>query len=79
MKVLENHKNIVLMFSGGKDSVALFYLMKEHLDKMTVLWVNTGDLFPENEEIVRKFQKQIPNFLEVKSDALNFIEANGLP
>lgn len=77
--IIDRHEKIVLMFSGGKDSVACYYLLKEWLPKITVLWVNPGDLFPENEAIVREFAKKMPNFLEVKSDALGFKKLYGTP
>jgi 3'-phosphoadenosine 5'-phosphosulfate sulfotransferase (PAPS reductase)/FAD synthetase len=39
-------KNAVLQFSGGKDSTALLYLARPWLDRITVLFAETGATFP---------------------------------
>lgn len=44
--MLGEHKNAVLQFSGGKDSTALLYLARPYLDKITVLFSETGATFP---------------------------------
>lgn len=49
------------------------------MDKITVIWVNTGDAFPETEKIIRDFSKKIPSFLEVKSNVLQFKKNFGHP
>lgn len=78
-ETLNRHDKIALMFSGGKDSIACLYLTKDYWDKITFIWVNTGDVFPENESIVRKYQAMVPNFLEVKTDVATFKKKHGLP
>lgn len=67
------------MFSGGKDSLACLFLLKPYLDKINVIWVNTGDMFPENIEIIRKFTKDLPHFIEINTDVHSFIEKFGFP
>ena len=44
--ILGQHKNAVLQFSGGKDSTALLYLARPWLDRITVLFAETGATFP---------------------------------
>jgi 3'-phosphoadenosine 5'-phosphosulfate sulfotransferase (PAPS reductase)/FAD synthetase len=39
-------KNAVLQFSGGKDSTALMYLARPWLDRITVIFAETGATFP---------------------------------
>jgi phosphoadenosine phosphosulfate reductase len=77
--IFARHKKIILMFSGGKDSLACLYLLKPYWNQLTVLWMNTGNMFPENEAIVRKFAAEVPNFMEVTSDVNAFKAQYGLP
>lgn len=44
--MLGSHKNAILQFSGGKDSTALMYLARPHLDRITVVFGETGATFP---------------------------------
>lgn len=78
-EILDKHEKIAFMFSGGKDSLACLYLLKPYLDKITVIWVNTGDAFPETEAIVRESVRGIPKFLEVKSNVIDFKNKFGHP
>jgi len=66
-----------LAFSGGKDSLACWYLSK-HLNPV-VLWVNTGKGYPETLEIVNEIRSQALNFVEIKSDQQKQIDEWGLP
>ena len=77
--MIAGHKNIVLWFSGGKDSMACIYLLKEHLDNINVVWVNTSKNYPELLDTVARAKKLCPNFIEVKTDRDAQWEGNGLP
>ena len=44
--MLGSHKHAVLQFSGGKDSTALMYLARPWLDRITVIFGETGATFP---------------------------------
>ncbi len=81
MSMLEEcgHKNIVLWFSGGKDSMSCLYLLKNELKNITVLWANTGKYYPELLETVSKAKKLCPNWKEIKTDRDSQWKANGLP
>ena len=50
--VFERHQNIALQFSGGKDSLAALYALRQYWDRLTVYFCDSGDTFPENREAV---------------------------
>lgn len=77
--VMERHEKVVLMFSGGKDSMACLYLMRKFLDKITVLWINTGDAFPEMIALMERVKKLVPQFVEVKSNQPSYVKNYGMP
>ncbi len=66
-----------LAFSGGKDSLACWYLHRH--ENPIVLWVNTGKAYPETVAIVDEIRAQAFRFVEVRSDQQAQIDANGLP
>ena len=68
-----------LAFSGGKDSWACLWLNEYRLDKILVIWVNTGKNYPELLEQIKLAQSLCPNFVEVKTDRDSQNEKEGLP
>jgi 3'-phosphoadenosine 5'-phosphosulfate sulfotransferase (PAPS reductase)/FAD synthetase len=76
---LGDHDKIVLQFSGGKDSLALLYLFKGHLHRMTVLHCDTADQLPEMQDLVAVVESNVPNFHRVRTDAPAWIAQHGLP
>jgi phosphoadenosine phosphosulfate reductase len=66
-----------LAFSGGKDSLACWYLYKDQ--NPIVFWANTGKAYPETIEIVNKIKAEAVEFIEIKTDQAGQIEAFGLP
>lgn len=78
-EIFDRHEKAVLMCSGGKDSIACLYLMEKWLHKIIVLWVNTGAAFPEVIKLMNDVRHSVPNFLEVKTDQPENIEAFGYP
>lgn len=78
-EAVKEAKRPLLLLSGGKDSVACYYLLKEFWDKLLVVFVNTGDAFPETLKIVDDIKKVHPLFLEVNSDVKAFREEFGNP
>lgn len=76
---LDRHSKAALMFSGGKDSVATLLLLRAYWDKLVVIWVNTGNMFPENEAIVREHAALVPHFKEVKTDMMDWRSKFGPP
>jgi 3'-phosphoadenosine 5'-phosphosulfate sulfotransferase (PAPS reductase)/FAD synthetase len=79
MKIIEEHEKVVLQFSGGKDSLACLLLTKPWWDKITVMWTNTGDAFPETIEQMATIKAMVPHFLEVKTDQPRQISEHGWP
>lgn len=77
--VISRHERIGFQFSGGKDSLASLHIMRPHLDRMTVYWLNTGDCFPETAALVERVRKWIPNFVEIDGRQPQVIEQYGIP
>ena len=75
----DRHEKVALMFSGGKDSIACLHLIKDYLDKTTVVWVNMGASFPEIEELMEETRAKVPHFLEIKTNQPESIKARGYP
>lgn len=68
-----------LQFSGGKDSLACLYLLRDQLEGMRVYWLNTGDTCPETLVVVNEVRAWIPNFVEVHSDVAAWRDTYGMP
>ena len=66
-----------LAFSGGKDSLACWYLYRTH--NPIVFWVNTGKTYPETLSIVNKIKSETNRFVEIKTDVAKNIEQSGIP
>ena len=78
-KLFESHKFAVLQFSGGKDSLACLYMLRDFWDKIIVVWCNTGAAFPETIDQMRAIKMMVPHFVEVTSNQPDDIAINGLP
>lgn len=68
-----------LQFSGGKDSLALLFMLRDQLDRITVYWVNAGDGCPETLGVIEYVRKHIPHFVEIRSDAKAWRAQYGQP
>lgn len=77
--LLSRHSKVAFHFSGGKDSMACLYLLRDYLPRITVYWVNSGDEFQETIDIVAKCREFIPNFVEINSDSAGWRESFGVP
>lgn len=77
--IYDRHEKIVLQFSGGKDSLACLLMTKPWWDRITVMWTNTGDAFPETIEQMAKIKAMVPHFLEVQTDQPSQIRERGWP
>lgn len=78
MNPIDRHQRIALQLSGGKDSLACFYLLRPYWDKLTVYWVNTGAAFSEVCNVVGKIAN-IATLIEIKTDQAANISIHGYP
>lgn len=76
---LNRHEKVALMFSGGKDSLACLHLVKDYLDQVLVVWVNTGANFPEIEQMMREVKAIVTHFHEIKTNQPESIKSKGYP
>ena len=72
-------KNPALQFSGGKDSLACLYLLRDQLERITVYWLDTGDGCPETLAIVNEVRTWVPKFVVVESDVAAWRNTYGYP
>lgn len=77
--IIDRHERIALQLSGGKDSLACLYLMREFLDRITVYWVNTGAAYPETLETIASVRSMAPRFVEIDGRQPDVIAAFGIP
>lgn len=68
MTALDRHELIVIQFSGGKDSLAVLELCKPWWHKVTVLFANSGNEFPETLEVIESIKRLPIKLVEVKPD-----------
>lgn len=76
---LDRHERVALSFSGGKDSLACVYLLRDHWDRITLYHNDTGDLLPETRDVVSQIKAMVPNFVHIQSDARAWIAQYGMP
>ena len=76
---ISEYKKPAFHFSGGKDSLACLYLLRDQLDKIVVYWLDTGDGCTETHAVIDEVRKWIPYFRIVKSDVKRWREINGNP
>lgn len=79
IEVINRHDRIALSFSGGKDSLACMYLLREFLPRITVYHLDTGDLMPETHEVVAHAAAMAPNFVRIDTDVGEWIKQHGPP
>jgi 3'-phosphoadenosine 5'-phosphosulfate sulfotransferase (PAPS reductase)/FAD synthetase len=77
--LLEVHKKVALAFSGGRDSIAMRHVLKPFLSDITLVWVNSGNLFPEILEYMGRIRATTPRFVEIKTNQPESIRNNGYP
>jgi len=66
-----------LAFSGGKDSLACWYLHRDQ--QPVVFWVNTGKNYPEALALIDEVRSDAKTFIEIHSDQQKQVRENGLP
>lgn len=74
-----DYKRPALHFSGGKDSLACLYLLRDQLDRITVYWCDTQDGCPETRAVVEQVRQWIPRFKVITTDVATWRNQYGYP
>lgn len=77
--IINRHEKIALQVSGGRDSLACLYLMRQFWDRLTVYWCNTGDAFPETVAIMAQVRALVPHFVEIDGRQPEVVARFGIP
>jgi phosphoadenosine phosphosulfate reductase len=77
---MDKAKHPALFYSGGKDSLATLMLLRPWWHKLEVVWVDTGNKFPEVVQHMERVARQpLWRFTRLHSDAAAYIRDNGHP
>ena len=76
---ITKYKEPVLMFSGGKDSLLCLLMLKDQLDSINVVFVNTGKNFPQALQFMDTIKPLCKKFIELRSDRNRDWATYGLP
>lgn len=80
--MLGEHKSAILQFSGGKDSLAALYLARPYLDRITVMFADTGGTYPHVLDFVHETCETLgAHLVIVKPDVnvMDYTDRHGLP
>lgn len=72
------HDRIGFQFSGGRDSTAALFKLREYWPRMTIYHTDTGDQFPETREVVRQVEAIVGQIVRVQGDVAGVRAAHGL-
>lgn len=78
-QLFARHTKVALQFSGGKDSLACLFKLRDYWDQLTVYWLNTGKPFPETRYTMDRVRALVPNFVEITSNQPESIKMWGIP
>lgn len=73
------HERIVLQFSAGKDSAACLWLLKPYWDRITLLWANGGNPYPETVTYIDHIWGLVPHFVELVGEQPGWVIKHGMP
>lgn len=74
----DHHENIAFEFSGGKDSTAALFLLRDYWPRMTVFWC-AADPLEELREYVEAIASKLPRFVAVPGRLAESLAQFGLP
>jgi phosphoadenosine phosphosulfate reductase len=74
----ERHARVGFQFSGGRDSTAALYVLREFWPRMTVYHLDTGDQFPETRDVVARVAQDLP-IVVIRTDVAALREQFGMP
>lgn len=72
------HTRIGFQFSGGRDSTAALFQLREYWGCMTIYHTDTGDQFPETREVVRQVEAMTGPIVRVLGDVASVRQIHGL-
>ncbi len=78
-EALARHSMPVLEISGGKDSTAVLELARPWWDRLTVVWLNTGDPLPTTVAFMAWVKSQVPHFVELQGRQPEVVARYGWP
>jgi phosphoadenosine phosphosulfate reductase len=73
------HERIAFHLSGGRDSLCTLHLLRPYWDRLTVYHLQTGDDFPETQQLVREAAERVPRFVLVRGRVAETRAEFGLP
>ena len=73
------HSKVALQFSGGKDSLAILYLLRDYWQNLTVYFCESGAALPETLELVERVKAEVPHFVTVQGRQPTTIQDYGFP
>lgn len=76
---LNRHEKAALYLSGGKDSLALLYVMRPWWDRLTVVWLDSGDAPRDTHALMEQVKAMVPNFTAVRANQPEVIARDGIP
>lgn len=77
---IQKHERAALLFSGGKESLVLAHMLQPYRERITLVWVNTGAMFPHMVKFIRDFAERSGYaFVELHSDQTASFAAHGWP
>jgi phosphoadenosine phosphosulfate reductase len=75
----KRHSKVVLYLSAGKDSASCLWLLEPYWDRMTVMWANPGNPYPETVAYMEWIAGMVPNFVEVRGNQPDWVKKFGHP
>jgi len=75
----KRHLRVALELSSGKDSAACLWLLEPYWDRLTVVWMNPGNPYPETREYMDRVKSLVPHFVELLGRQPEWIEQFGHP